>query len=167
MKVLLFDLLAHGKEAVRDTGGGAGEKGALGKPALRSSWGQKSRKRSLPGKERVPLPLSWEQRFSCWDDKKEINGAKSHQPVSWCNRWGQLARGNVPSLFMCQDFLYSCCVPGPGTTEMRPFPVRSSESRGTRELLDRGSRSDWEMAGRSGETQKEHPTHPTGPKEAS
>lgn len=29
--------LAHGKEAVRDTGSGAGEKGALGKPALRSS----------------------------------------------------------------------------------------------------------------------------------
>lgn len=34
MKVLLFDLLAHGKEAVRGTGGGAGEKGPLGKPDL-------------------------------------------------------------------------------------------------------------------------------------
>lgn len=31
MEVLLFDFLAHRKEAVRDTAGGAREMGALGK----------------------------------------------------------------------------------------------------------------------------------------
>lgn len=55
-----------------------------------------------------------------------------------------------------------------GKTEKRPSPVRSSEARGTSKLFNhhRGSKKDWETAGCSRKTQKEHPTHPRGPKEA-
>lgn len=65
-------------------------------------------RKAFLGRKEFPEFLIGEQRFSCWDDKEEIQGAKS-QLVSWCNRWGQLAHGNVPSLFTSQHFLDSCC----------------------------------------------------------
>lgn len=100
-----------------------------GKGRLKDLGGmsQGSIKKGLPGKESVAVPLTWEQMFSCCDDKEETQGANSHHLINWCNRWRQLVHGNVPSLFMCQHFLDSCYVLGPATTETWAFSIRRSE----------------------------------------
>ena len=126
MEAVCSDPRKRGCEGTAGRAGGT--KGLLRESGPRRAGVQGSRKKGLLLGKEVPLLLSWEQRFSFWDNKG-IQRAKNHQPVSWCNRWGQPADGIVPSLFTSQHFLDSCCVPGLETTETWPFPIRTSESR--------------------------------------
>lgn len=115
-----------------------------------------TQRKGLPEKEGAPLPLIWEQRSSCWGNK-EIQRAKSHQLVIWCNRWGQLAHGKVPSLFMSQHFWDSCCT-RPGTTGTWAFPIRSPDPGDERVISPSQSQQRRPGDGsRSGEPLKEHP----------
>ena len=123
MEVVRSGLLTQGKEAVRVLLAGLG--------GWRAHWeSQDPEVQEFGGPERKVF--FWGRKFLCFwvgskvspfGDNKGIQGAKSHQPVSWCNRWGQPADGNVPSLFTCQHFLDSCCVPGWRQLRRGPFPL--------------------------------------------